>query len=88
MTLRAFPVLVAVPALAVGGFGARMSDIAAQWRNLAALLKDQSEREHCAPQLFSRAGEAMAQLADAEEAFFRDLAHLAANEPSAVSTAL
>ncbi len=51
---------------------ARMDEIAAGWREVAALLKDQSERESCEPALFEEAGRCVALLADAEEGFFED----------------
>jgi len=34
------------------------------------VLKQQSERAHCDPALFARAGEAVGELADEEERFF------------------
>jgi hypothetical protein len=37
------------------------------------VLKDQSERERCAPELFDTAAARVGQLADEEEAFYRDL---------------
>ena len=67
-----------VPALARVGLPARMYEIAAGWRALAAILEEQSERDSCAPELFVRSGEALAGLADAEEAFFLDLRALSA----------
>jgi len=50
----------------------RMEVIASQWRELAALLKDQSEREECEPALFEEAGRVAAGLAVAEQDFFTD----------------
>ncbi len=61
------------PGLRAGGFAGRMDGIARRWRELAAVLKQQSEREVCAPELFARAGVLTGELADAEEAVFRDL---------------
>jgi hypothetical protein len=49
-----------------------MDAIAARWRDLAALLKEQSEREDCDPDLFAGAGRIAGELADAEECFFSD----------------
>jgi hypothetical protein len=56
---------------------ARMDAIAARWRELAAVLKDQSERDDCDPALFLAAGRIAAELADDEEAFFDDALRLA-----------
>jgi hypothetical protein len=50
----------------------RMHAIAARWCELAAVLKEQSEREVCDPGLFARAGSMARTLADAEEGFFSD----------------
>lgn len=50
----------------------RMEAIASRWRDLAALLKDQSEREECEPALFTEAGRVSAELAAAEQEFFTD----------------
>ena len=47
-----------------------MDEAAARWCDLAALLKEQSERESCDPTLFGRAGEVAAELADREERLF------------------
>ncbi len=66
-----------VPALGEEGLPQRMDAIAARWRELAALLEEQSERERCAPELFVRAGAAVGALADEEEAFFLAAARLA-----------
>jgi hypothetical protein len=49
-----------------------MHAIAARWCELAAVLKEQSEREVCDPGLFARAGSMARTLADAEEGFFSD----------------
>ena len=49
-----------------------MDEIAAGWRDVAALLEQQSERESCEPTLFEAAGRRVALLADAEEGFFED----------------
>ena len=61
-----------VPGLSDALPAARMDEIAAGWREVAALLKDQSERENCEPVLFEEAGRRVALLADAEEGFFKD----------------
>jgi hypothetical protein len=66
-----------VPGLAAALPASRMDAIAARWRDLAAVLKDQSERPECDPELFSRAGGIAAELADAEERFFTDAARFA-----------
>ena len=50
----------------------RMDAIAALWRDLAAPLKEQSEREQCEPVLFARAARIAEELGDAEERFFVD----------------
>ncbi|MFQ5417120.1 MAG: BtrH N-terminal domain-containing protein [Myxococcota bacterium] len=55
----------------------RMDVIAARWRDLAALLKEQSERDDCDRDLFVRAGGIASDLADAEEAFFSDALRVA-----------
>ncbi len=49
-----------------------MDGIAARWRELAEVLKQQSERESCDPALFTTAGRLAAQLANDEQAFSRD----------------
>ena len=54
----------------------RMEAIAARWRDLALLLKEQSERETCDPALFAAAGALAGELADAEERFFEDALRL------------
>lgn len=59
-----------VPELAAAAPAADMDAIAARWRELAAVLKDQSERKDCDPALFVRAGEQATRLADDEERFF------------------
>ena len=69
-----------VPGIGSAGLPARMAAIAGRWRELAAVLKQQSERERCSPDLFTRAGALMAILADEEEAFFRALRRLVATE--------
>ena len=51
----------------------RMDAIAARWRELAAPLKEQSEREDCDPELFVSAGRIAAEIADREERFFSDV---------------
>ncbi len=62
-----------LPALAEAKLAERMDRIAAGWRELAAPLKQQSEREACEPRLFAEAAEIAARLADLEEGFFRDV---------------
>jgi hypothetical protein len=59
-----------VPEISAAGLPGRMTEISARWRDLAAVLKEQSERETCSPELFRRACELTSQLADAEESFF------------------
>lgn len=61
-----------VPELAEAGLAARMEHSADGWRDVAALLEQQSDRESCDPGLFARAGEKVAALADLEEGIFRD----------------
>jgi hypothetical protein len=60
------------PELAQAAPAQGMDAIAARWRDLAALLKQQSERDDCDPSLFSGAGRIAGELADAEERFFSD----------------
>ncbi|MCP4005073.1 MAG: BtrH N-terminal domain-containing protein [bacterium] len=66
-----------VPDIATARLPQIMTAIAARWRDLATLLKEQSERESCEPALFTRAGEIAAELADAEHAFFTSLREVA-----------
>jgi hypothetical protein len=66
-----------VPEIAAELPAGRMHEIAARWCDLAAVLKDQSERDECEPDLFARAGRIAADLADAEERFFGDALRLA-----------
>ncbi len=61
-----------VPELGEAKLAECMDGIAARWRELAAVLKQQSERESCEPALFTTAGRLAAQLANDEEAFSRD----------------
>lgn len=61
-----------VPSLGRARLADRMDPIAAGWRDLAAVLKEQSERDACDPALFERAGELAGELALAEERFFAD----------------
>jgi len=61
-----------VPELAERLPASRMDAIAADWRGLAAVLKEQSERDACDPELFRRAGRITGELAAAEESFFTD----------------
>ncbi|MDJ0853270.1 MAG: BtrH N-terminal domain-containing protein [Myxococcota bacterium] len=62
-----------LPALSAAKLAERMDRIAAGWRELAAPLKEQSERETCEPRLFAEAARRAARLADLEEGFFRDV---------------
>jgi hypothetical protein len=61
-----------VPGLAQALPASRMDEIAGGWREVAALLKRQSEREPCDPALFEQASILVAGLADAECAFFEE----------------
>ena len=61
-----------VPAIARALPPERIEAIASRWRDLAALLKEQSEREECEPALFPEAGRVVAELAAAEQHFFSD----------------
>ena len=61
-----------VPGLADALPARRMDEIAAGWRGLAAVLKEQSERETCDPSLFEEAGRRIGRLAEAEQAYFED----------------
>jgi hypothetical protein len=67
-----------VPELARALPAERMDAIAARWRDLAAVLRQQSEREDCDPDLFVQAGRIAGTLADAEECFFSDALALGA----------
>jgi len=62
-----------LPQIREAGLPARMDEISGGWREVADLLKEQSEREDCAPELFDRAAEAVARLADEEAGFFTRL---------------
>jgi hypothetical protein len=66
-----------LPKLGEARLAERMDEIAARWRELAAILKRQSERESCDPALFASAAEVAARLADDEEGFFQDALSLA-----------
>ncbi len=66
-----------VPKLGEARLAERMDEIAARWRELAAILKQQSERGSCDPALFASAAEVAARLADDEEGFFQDTLSLA-----------
>lgn len=70
-----------VPGLEDALPASRMHEIAARWRDVAALLKEQSERETCEPRLFVDAGKRVAELADAEERFFDDALRFAERLP-------
>ena len=59
-----------VPGLAEAAPAREMDAIASRWCDLAALLKEQSERKECDPQLFVEAGRVVTDLADREERFF------------------
>jgi hypothetical protein len=59
-----------IPAIGEAGLAAEMHDIATDWRELAGVLKEQSERDTCDPTLFTRSGTLAARLADREAAFF------------------
>ncbi len=60
-----------VPELEEAKLAPEMDAIAARWRELAAVLKAQSERETCDPELFADAAVLTGELADVEELFFR-----------------
>ena len=62
-----------VPEIAPILTAGRMDAIATRWRDLAAVLKQQSENDACDPDLFLQAGNIAGELADAEERFFCDL---------------
>lgn len=74
------------PAIGAAGLPGQMSAIAARWRELAGVLEEQSEAEVCRPELFSKAGMLMAELADAEESFFRAARELTASDAAWSST--
>jgi hypothetical protein len=65
-----------VPEIGERAPASRMDAIAARWRDLAALLKEQSERDACDPRLFSEAGRIAGELARAEEGFFAEAAEV------------
>ncbi len=67
-----------IPVLGEREFGTRMHGIAADWRDFAMVLKEQSERETCRPGLFVEAGRRMADLATKEESFFREIRQIEA----------
>ncbi len=69
-----------VTALAAAGLDARMAAIADRWADLAALLKEQSEREACAPELFARAAVVLDELAGSEESLFEDIRRVAEDD--------
>jgi hypothetical protein len=56
----------------LGAFARRMDAIADRWRALAVPLEQQSERDTCDPALFAEAGRQLGELAELEQAFFRD----------------
>ena len=59
-----------VPGLSSVAPAAAIDSIAARWCDLAALLREQSERETCDPELFAAAGRVASELADREARFF------------------
>jgi hypothetical protein len=59
-----------VPGLAQAAPAEEMDAIAARWCDLAAILKEQSERTDCDPDLFAQVGRLVTELADREERFF------------------
>lgn len=61
-----------VPRVASANLPERMSEIAGRWRELAACLEEQSERETCDPSLFDRASRLTSDLADREQRFFEE----------------
>ena len=61
-----------VPGLAQAAPAEAMAAIAARWCDLAAILKEQSERADCDPELFVQAGHTASDLADREERFFSE----------------
>jgi hypothetical protein len=67
-----------VPEIAAKLPAARMDAIGARWCDLAAVLKEQSEREDCELQLFVEVGRIVGDLCDAEESFFSDVLALSA----------
>lgn len=69
-----------VPAIEAAGFPKRMTGIAARWRELAEVLKEQSERERCDPRLFVRAGALVHALAKQEADFFEELRRTTASD--------
>jgi hypothetical protein len=69
-----------VPRLGADALASRMGTIADRWGDFAAVLKEQSERETCAPELFERAAAIVAELADREESFFTEVRALAEND--------
>jgi hypothetical protein len=70
----------AVPALAELRLAEATDAIAQGWGEVAALLKTQSERETCRPELFAQAGARVDDLANREEALFRQLARVAESD--------
>jgi hypothetical protein len=70
----------AVPRLGEMGLAVRMATIAERWGDLAEVLKEQSERETCEPELFREASRIAEDLADREELMFRELTSVAADD--------
>ena len=68
-----------VPALSAAGLEARTAAIAERWADLAALLKEQSERDTCAPKLFERSAAVLDELAGREQSLFEDIRGIAAD---------
>jgi hypothetical protein len=66
-----------VPEIGAAGLPQRMDSIASRWRDLAGVLKEQSERDDCAPALFEQGAALASELADHEESFFEQALDLA-----------
>jgi hypothetical protein len=66
-----------IPGLRGEGLVEKIELIGREWGDAAAVLKEQSEREVCAPGLFREAGKMISQLARREEELFLQLARIA-----------
>ncbi len=69
-----------VPALGEQSLAEATEAIALGWGEVAAVLKEQSERETCDPGLFVEAGRRVGELAAREEALFRELGRVSADD--------
>ncbi len=66
-----------IPPLGGEGLVERTASIANAWGEVAAVLKEESEKENCVPALFEEAGAMVGKLAEREEELFREIARVA-----------